>query len=59
MCAATNMQISFCKWLVLFAFLQIADRLFVPLVDENGVNVDITSFRSPADIGNTLVRAHA
>ena len=42
-----------------FRFLQIADRLFVPLVDENGVNVDITSFRSPADIGNTLVRVHA
>ena len=45
--------------LVLFAFLQIADRLFVPLVDENEVNVDITSLRSPADIGNVLVRAYA
>ena len=31
----------------------------MPLGDEHGVNIDITSFRSPADIGSTLVRVHA
>ena len=46
--------------LVLFTFLQIGDRLFVPLADENKVIIDIVSLPSrPADVGSALVRIYA
>ena len=46
--------------LVLFTFIQIGDRLFVPLADENEVNIDIVSLRSrAADVGSALVRMYA
>lgn len=48
------------KILVLFTILQIGDRLFVPLADENEVNIDIVSLPSwAADIESALVRTYA
>ena len=35
--------------------LQIGDRLFVPLLDESRVDINVTLLRNSADIGNTLV----
>lgn len=43
------------SWYFITFLLQIGDKLFVPLADESGVDINVTLLRSDADIGNILV----